>query len=404
MTTVSSRADAAARPASPASIPRVLLVEDNPMTVRLVTRLFGAHGGGRFHLDAVSSLGEALFFLASHAVDVVLLDLFLGDASGLEGLERVQEAHPLLAVVVMTSAGDERLAVEAIQAGAQDYLVKGEVDPPGVFRSIRYALERSQAEARNRMLEQRLLEARKLEAIATLAAGVAHNVNNTLMVVLGQTNFMLDQTPNSDPRKRRLRSIERAATRSVDLVRQLLTFSRVQSFNPVEVDLNGLLLSLEPALSAALGRRVEVRFVTGPSVPPLQADRRQLEQMLVSLALNARDAMPEGGTFAVRTSVSRDGARVMLEVADTGVGMSEEVRARAFEPFFTTRGLASASGLGLSAVAGIVRQHGGTIDVASREGAGTTFSIGLPVRSQAVQRDHRGAPEPDRVPGSAGRL
>ena len=175
---------------NPKSI-RVLLVEDNPVDARLMGADFDRSGSARFELTAVERLSDAIYFMKQNHVDVVLLDLFLEDSAGLETLSRIREAAPDVPVVVVTSLDDEARALQALKDGAQDYLIKGTLESRGLFRSLRYAIERKQAENERKVLEQRLLQSQKLEAIGTLASGVAHNFNNILTIILGHSNLML---------------------------------------------------------------------------------------------------------------------------------------------------------------------------------------------------------------------
>lgn len=228
-------------------------------------------------------------------------------------------------------------------------------------------------------LEEQFRQSQKLEAVGQLAGGIAHDFNNLLTVVLGNTE-LLGQLPLEPPEAKGLvHEIRGAADRAAGLVRQLLTFSRRQIARPEVIDLNEAVSAMAGLLRRLLGERIEVRANLCSSPVRVRADRGQIEQVLMNLAVNARDAMPNGGTLTITTGVTADPKRLAcLSVADTGVGMSEDLKARVFEPFFTTKGPDKGTGLGLATVYGIVQQSSGHISVESSPGNGTTFRIHLP--------------------------
>jgi two-component system, cell cycle sensor histidine kinase and response regulator CckA len=225
-------------------------------------------------------------------------------------------------------------------------------------------------------LEARLLQAQKMEAIGNLAGGVAHDFNNVLTVIRSFSELAVRATPAADARREDLEEIRRAADRGAALVRQLLAFSRRQMLQPQLLGLGQVVAGVEGMLRSLIGE--DVRLVTrlGDAPRLVHADRVQMEQVLLNLAVNARDAMPRGGTLTIETEAAPPD--VVLRVRDTGHGMTPEVRARVFEPFFTTKPPGRGTGLGLSTVYGIVEQSGGSIAVDSEPGRGTTFTIHLP--------------------------
>ena len=228
-------------------------------------------------------------------------------------------------------------------------------------------------------LEEQLRHSQKMEAIGRLAGGVAHDFNNLLTVILGYGSLLLEQTPANDARYEPIRMIRTTAERAAALTRQLLAFSRKQLLMPVVLDLNTVITELAPMLRRLIGE--DIRLVTdlADGLGAIKADRNQLEQILVNLVVNARDAMPTGGQLTIATR-NEDAAapRVVLTVRDTGHGMDEYTRAHLFEPFFTTKEVGKGTGLGLATVYGIVQQSGGEISVDSAPGAGATFCIALP--------------------------
>jgi PAS domain S-box-containing protein len=257
----------------------------------------------------------------------------------------------------------------------------------GVTRDI---TERVQAEAR-------LTQAQKMESIGRLAGGVAHDFNNLLTVINGYSQLLLRKLRADDPLRADLEQIQKAGERAAGLTRQLLAFSRKQVLELRVLDLNRVVEEMGPMLERLMGEDVEVRVVLNAERGTVRADPHQLEQVLVNLAVNARDAMPGGGKLLIETAlVERDGSyaqshpdvcvgcHVMLAVSDNGVGMEEETRRRIFEPFFTTKGVGQGTGLGLSMVQGIVAQSGGHIEVYSEPDQGTTFKIYLPALAEAA--------------------
>ena len=271
-------------------------------------------------------------------------------------------------------------------------------------RELREANARLQEEiaARTRV-ETELRQSQKMEAIGQLAAGIAHDFNNILTVVRGHTGMMLER-PDLDPETvHSLHEVSQAAARATSLASQLLTLSRKQRLNPRAFDLNETIEQLHSLLGRVLGENIRLDLECAPDLPPLFADEAQIEQVLINLAVNARDAMPGGGTLIIGTRLIRvraaqlagqrdvvPGDFIAITVADTGCGMSPEVLQHLFEPFFTTKAEGKGTGLGLATTYGIVKQHGGWIEVDSAPAHGSTFRIFLP-RGEATE-----IPEPAR--------
>jgi PAS domain S-box-containing protein len=262
-----------------------------------------------------------------------------------------------------------------------------------------------------RRLEEELRQVQKMDAVGQLAGGVAHDFNNLLTAIRGFTDLLARSLDTDDGRRKDIAEILKATERAASLTRQLLAFSKRQVLRAEQLSVNGIVEDMTKIIRRLLGERVRVETVLDPRIWTIRADPGQLEQVLLNLALNARDAMPKGGTLRITTrnaevgpvtapdAILPAGRYVVLELRDSGVGMSDETRARIFEPFFTTKDPNGRSGLGLATVYGIVAQSGGHVSVASRLGEGTTFTIHLPVapgEGQQGTRGEAGAPRSSR--------
>jgi two-component system, cell cycle sensor histidine kinase and response regulator CckA len=257
--------------------------------------------------------------------------------------------------------------------------------------------ERHLAEQERSALQTQLAQSQKLESVGRLAGGVAHDFNNILSVILSYAGFVQEELKEGDPIRAEMLEIERSAERAAALTRQLLAFSRRQVLQPVPLDLNQLVGGMEKMLRRIIGEDVHLVLRLAPDLGIVKADPGQMEQVIMNIAVNARDAMPKGGTLTIETgdvdldeeSVSQPvGAKsdphVMISITDSGTGMDEQTKARIFEPFFTTKEPGSGTGLGLSTVYGIVKQSGGSISVHSEIGQGTTFKVLLPRETSGV--------------------
>jgi signal transduction histidine kinase/ActR/RegA family two-component response regulator len=274
---------------------------------------------------------------------------------------------------------------------------------------IAAGIDRKRIEAALRDSETQTRQLQKMEAVGQLAGGIAHDFNNLLTVITGRTYLLLAGLPADHPHRKGIQTIDATAQRAALLTRQLLAFSRKQVLAPTVLDLNEVVEGLEDILHRLIGESVDLGFTLAPAPGKAKLDRGQIEQVLVNLVVNARDAMPEGGRIVVETaSVDLDeaflrqdgdhapGPHVMVAVTDTGTGMDEKTRARIFEPFFTTKAVGKGTGLGLATVLGIVQQSGGCIRVESQVGVGTTFRIYF------LQVDEAATPEAGAAPPRGG--
>lgn len=261
--------------------------------------------------------------------------------------------------------------------------------------------------------ERQLIQSQKLEAVGRLAGGISHDFNNLLTVILGYSDIMLRQLSQEHPLRRYLDEIVRASERASALTRQLLAFSRKQVMQPKVFGVNNVVSELEKMLRRMIGEDIELRVSLHPDLGNIKADPVQLEQVIMNLVVNARDAMPKGGKLTIETSnVYLDqtyatehmsvepGTYVMLAISDTGCGMDKDTRQRIFEPFFTTKAQGKGTGLGLSTVYGIVKQSGGNIWVYSEEGRGSTFKIYFPQVREEAEEYRRLTTKPEAPRGS----
>lgn len=471
---------------------KVLLVDDDEDDFILTREFFSEIKSQRYEIEWASSHDKALEIIGSREHDVYLFDYRLGAYSGLDLLKEIQSRGNRIPVILLTGQTEGDVDVEAMHAGAEDFLVKAQLSAKSLERSIRYAIERKSAEREIQKLaafprwnpnpvfefsadgaltysndaaqtlaeslqrsspeeilpedvkeivsrclaeggtksnlqttigartfawsfipihaskvvhcyateiterlnlEAQLRHSTKMEAVGQLAAGVAHDFNNILTVIQGHADLLLHKI-NTDPQSEKpLKQICLASERAGALIRQLLMFSRKQVMQHRYLDLDEVIANLMQMLQRFLGEHIELEINNGKDLPTIHGDTGMIEQVLMNLSVNARDAMPKGGKLIIRTesvqlhdtailrnrnSAARSGVFVCLSVTDTGCGMDDKTKMRIFEPFFTTKEVGKGTGLGLATVYGIVQQHNGWIEVESQVGHGSTFKVFLP--------------------------
>ena len=498
---------------------RVLLIEDNPGDFRLIREMF-KESGANVELEWAKQLSTGLANLKEEIFDGLLVDLGLPDSQGIGTFKKIHDQAPQIPIIVLTGLADNGLALKAVREGAQDYLVKGQIESNLLVRSVHYAIERKRAEEalreskarfqelfneapvgyhevdaegrifrvnrtelemlgytaeemlgqsvskftvkektpqqpvltnltnivsstqgfertyqrkdgttipvlverrvireangkvksirstiqditeRKRAEEERekmqaqLIQAQKMESIGTLAGGVAHDFNNLLTTIQGYAQLAMMSLKESDPFYENFKEIRQASVRAANLTRQLLLFSRQQAMDLNLINLNATVGNLMKMLRRLIGEDITIQTDLDPNLWMNMADAGNMEQVIMNLVVNARDAMPEGKNITIKTEnvdidegycetykYAHPGKFVCLSVEDTGVGMDKEIIQHIFDPFFTTKGPGKGTGLGLSVVYGIVKQHEGWINVYSEPGRGSVFKVYLPASS-----------------------
>jgi signal transduction histidine kinase/FixJ family two-component response regulator len=519
-------------PATPAAPVKVLLVDDDEDDYIITRNLISKIKDRRYELEWLDNFDDALATVLRREHDICLLDYRLGARTGLELLRETKSFNGRLPMILLTGQGDHEIDLEAMKAGAADYLIKGQLDSDKLERAVRYAIEGQHAEQRLRRerdligrimetspvgivvadetgkitfanlqaekilgltkdviaqkacsvldwrltdlegnalsgpaaslkhifdagqpmhdvchaidpgtggavdpaspnrallsvnaaplfdvsgkidgmvvtveditarlaLEAQLRQSQKMESIGQLAAGVAHDINNILTIIQGHAGLLLNVASLDADATRSAKQISAASERAAGFIRHLLMFSRKQVYRTRILDLNAVLNNLESMLPRMLGEHITLETSCGSDLPRIAADVAMVEQIVMNLAVNARDAMPKGGKLLLKTSavdiaagyaqlpaVAHAGRFICLAVTDNGCGMEASVLQRIFEPFFTTKEVGKGTGLGLATVYGIVKQHRGWVEVRSEVGIGTTFKVFLPAAGEVSQ-------------------
>jgi two-component system, cell cycle sensor histidine kinase and response regulator CckA len=375
---------------------RVLLVEDDPRDAELVLlELCRAD----FNPDwrRVDTEQDFLNHLDAD-LDVILCDYAVPRFNGLRALRLLNERKIDVPLILVSGTIGEELAVTAMKEGATDYLLKDRLARLGP--AVNRALEQSRLRAERLKLEEQLRHSQKMEAIGQLAIGVAHDFNNILTIIQGNASVLMTGQMKPKEMTECAQQIVRASERAVGLTRQLLMFSRKQLVQPALLDLNAVVARVTTMLQRVLGEDVSIEAKLNPQVPTVKADAGMVEQILLNLAVNARDAMPSGGGLLIATDAgslseaeagripeASAGPYARITVSDTGSGIAPEHLPRIFEPFFTTKDVGKGTGLGLATVYGIVKQHHGWITVSSELNKGTSFAIYFPVTPETASQN-----------------
>jgi signal transduction histidine kinase len=373
--------------ASPTPI-RVLLLEDRESDAELILQEL-RRSGFKPQWQRVESEPDFIGALQPE-IDVILADYRLPLFDGLSALRCVQQRGLDIPFILVSAVLSDEVAAQCIKSGVTDYLRKSSLDRLAL--AVTNAMQERHLRVERAKMEEQLRQSQKMETIGQLAGGIAHDFNNVLCVINGRTSMLLDDPSLPPAARESLKEVYTAGARASALTRQLLLFSRRQAICRVALNLNRTIEELTKMLGRLIGEHIHLELELNPELPPIEGDGGMMEQVLINLAVNARDAMPRGGRLIVATNPivlsteevrgrpsARPGNFVCLRVTDTGSGIAPEVMPRIFEPFFTTKGVGLGTGLGLSTVFGIVGQHHGWIDVTSELGKGTTFSLYLPV-------------------------
>ncbi|HEY2546686.1 MAG TPA: response regulator [Candidatus Acidoferrum sp.] len=379
---------------------RLLIAEDSEDDSELVVRELrrGGYDVKFARVDTPAALEAAC---DSQEWDLVISDFSMPQFSGIDALALVRKKKPEVPFIFVSGTMGEETAVAAMRDGAQDYLMKNNLKRlvPAVQRELREAEEHRA----RKDLEKHVHHLQKFEAIGRLAGGVAHDFNNMIGAIMGWAEMGYGESQPQSRARERFQKIRELSERAAKLTAQLLAFGRRQILQPRRVNLNILVQEEMNFLGKVIGADVEVRIVADPNLRVTMADPTQVEQVLMNLCLNARDAMPNGGRLIIEThnveigdeycrthAYGKPGSYVLLSVSDGGIGMDAATLERIFEPFFTTKEVGRGTGLGLATVYGIVKQHEGFIYVYSEPGKGTSFRVYL--RADDGLHDAREAP------------
>ena len=374
---------------------RLLLLEDDPIDADLIAATL-LEAGLACSTHRVDTRNDFVTALNDGGFDMILADYSIPGFDGMTALSLARELAPDVPFLFVSATIGEELAIDAMHQGATDYVLKQRLGRlvPSVQRALRERddrRERKKAEEALSQSEKQFRQAQKMEAVGRLAGGIAHDFNNLLTVIMGYGHVISTELGPGHPLQNKIEETQKAGERAAMLVRQLLAFSRKQPLEPKNLSLNNVVTNLETMLQRLIGSDIRLVIRLDPANSQVRADQAQVEQVLMNLVVNAKDAMTKGGTLTIDTAQIElansplyhveplpPGPYVKLSVADTGSGMDRDTQAHIFEPFFTTKEEGKGSGLGLSTVFGIVTQLGGGIDVTSRVSHGTRFDIFFP--------------------------
>jgi signal transduction histidine kinase len=358
----------------------ILLVEDNPGDRRLICEMLTEARSATFDLKHADRLQTGLEHLVGSRVDVVLSDLGLPDSQGLETLSKIYAQVPEVPIVVLTGLNDEMLGVQAVNKGAQDYLIKGQVDANLLARTIRYAIERKQAEEREKQLHLQLNLSNRLASLGVMVEGIAHEINNPLVNVIGSAEMLVYEDIPENAREA-AKTISDSAQQVANIVKGLLTFAQQQKLERTYINVNDIIQTTLAMRADPLEiSNIKVTTQLDPTLPLTMADAEQLQQVFLNMIINAEAGMKSAngrGNLLIKTEKVENAVHISFE--DDGPGIAEANLIHLFDPFFSTREVGQGIGLGLSVCYGIITEHNGQIYVKSHLGKGSVFTVELPI-------------------------
>ena len=358
----------------------ILLVEDNPGDRRLICEMLAEARSVTFDIKHADRLQAGLEYLGENRVDVVLLDLGLPDSQGLETLSKMYTQVSEVPIVVLTGLDDEMTGVQAINKGAQDYLIKGQIDTNLLARTIRYAIERKQGEERERQLHLQLDLSNRLASLGVMVEGIAHEINNPLVSVIGIAELLMEE---DIPKKAResVKTIIDNGQRIANIVTGLNAFAQQQELKRTYVDVNNIIQDTLAMRAYSLEtNNIEVTAQLDPTLPLTMADVDQLQQVFLNIVINAEMGMKSAlgkGNLLIKTETIEN--TIKISFTDDGPGIPEANLIHLFDPFFSTREVSQGIGLGLSVCYGIIAGHNGQIYARNGLSKGAVFIVELPI-------------------------
>jgi two-component system, cell cycle sensor histidine kinase and response regulator CckA len=379
---------------------RILHLEDSQADCELIRQLLIADG---IDCEIVQCDDRDKFIrdLERRNFDLIFADCTLPQFDGLKALELARRLAPGIPFIFVSGTIHEDSAIESLRSGATDYVLKDRLSR--LVPAVKRALAETEERAKSQKMEQRLRQAQRLEAVGTLAGGIAHDFNNILTIIKGYTTLLPMECEQPERVREIAETIDRASSRGAELVNQLLAFARKSDGAFTSTALNHRVAEIASMLRPAFSQNITFELQLEDGLPEIHADPGQVERVLINLATNARDAMPDGGTIIFSTSRVRAGdlpfqsepesaQYLCLRVTDNGTGMDEATRQRIFEPFFTTKPRGKGTGLGMPVVYGLMQSHNGFVDVRSEPGRGTSISLFFPVPTRPLSHPHENAP------------
>jgi two-component system cell cycle sensor histidine kinase/response regulator CckA len=371
---------------------RILHLEDSAEDCELVHQML-VNDGIDCEIVRCENREQFIRNLENKKLDLIFADCTVPHFNGLHALELARRLAPEIPFIFVSGTIEEDSAIESLRSGATDYVLKGRLSR--LVPAVRRALAETEERAKNQEMEQRLRQAQRLEAVGTLAGGIAHDFNNILTIIKGYTSLLPMECEQPERVREIADTIDRASLRGSELVSQLLAFARKSDGAFTSTALNHRVREIASMLRPAMPQEVAFELHLEEGLPEIHADPGQVERVLINLATNARDAMPDGGRIIFSTSQVRGDDVPMhaageadqylcLRVTDTGCGMDEATRQRIFEPFFTTKPRGKGTGLGMPVVYGLMQSHNGFVDVQSEPGKGTSISLFFPVPTRPL--------------------